>query len=320
MNHLLKNIYIYLFVFIFIKGCGTPNPIGDGTVWGNIDSSEEIVEEDGIANNWSRSDLVKSVQESLEELGYMPGNLQGKETNQTQVAVKQYRIDHNLEINTVIDAKLEQHIDDLIWSTRNEQSIDPREVAKVIVQNREEEYCSRKLGENYVSNVTTIPKDGASNVFVYRIHTSEGAKPDYPASKILINSKYVGTIDHNQHIKLTVKPGEIVLSEETSVHLDEQKKNKKYRFDAEAGNSYYFQLIVGKYDKVTHSSISQSAPFHIGGGVLDYLIGELVWDIMNSHKYGDTQETFYYADYISTKNHLGKCHIRLTQPPSDKIE
>ena len=313
MNIILRNLILSCLLVIIINGCGTPNPIGDGTVWGNIDSSEEIVEEEGIANRWSRKDLVKSVQESLEELGYEPGNINGKENNQTQLAVKQYRIDHGLEVNTEINADLEQHIDDLIWQTRNEQSIDPREVAKVIVQNREEEYCTRKLGENYLSNVSFEAQSGTSNIFIYRVQTSEGAQPDYPASKILVNSKYVGTIDHNQHIKISVDPGKVVLSEEENIQLKEKKKNKEFTLEVEPGKSYYFQLIVGKFDKITHSSVSQSAPFHIGGGVLDYLIGELVWDIMNSHKYKDTHEVFYYADYIQSKEHIGQCHVQLTE-------
>ena len=308
-----RNLKLIAVALILANGCGTPNPIGDGTVWGNVDSSEEIVEEEGIANRWSRKDLVKSVQESLQELGYSPGNINGKETNQTLLAVKQYRIDHGLEVNTVIDADLEQHIDDLIWKTRNEESIDPREVAKVIVQNREEEYCSRKLGEDYASNISSQAETVAAHIYIYRIQTSEGARPDYPASKILVNSKYVGTINHNQHIKLSINPGAIVLTEEESTQLGEKKKSKEFKFQAEAGQSYYFQLIVGKYDKVTHSSVSQSAPFHIGGGILDYLIGELVWDIMNSHKYKDTHEVFYYADYIQSKEHIGQCHVSLTE-------
>lgn len=280
----------------------------------------DVAEEDVKADHWNRKELVTTVQESLEELGYKPGNTNGKEDIQTSKAVKQYRIDHGLEISSSIDGDLERHIDDLIWTRRNEKSIDPREVAKVIVQNRDEEMCTRKIGKEFDQYQLPSISNHSSAVYLYRINNTEGAKPNYPASKVFINSRYAGLIDHNQHIRVEVSPGSVSLTEESFSKLDERKQSKEHTFVAKPGETYFYQLIVGKYDKVTHSSVSTSAPFYIGAGVLDYLIGELVWDIMNSHKYGDKQETFYYSDYIMTKPHLGKCHIQLTSPSSNLVK
>ena len=87
-----------------------------------------------------------------------------------------------------IDGDLERHIDDLIWTRRSEKSIDPREVAKVIVQNRDEEMCTRKIGKEFDQYELPSISDHSSAVYIYRINNTEGVKPNYPASKIFINS------------------------------------------------------------------------------------------------------------------------------------
>ncbi|MEM8844192.1 MAG: peptidoglycan-binding domain-containing protein [Pseudomonadota bacterium] len=297
---------------ISVISCGTPNPIGDGTVWGNLDSSKEIIEEEGIANNWNRKDLVKSVQEALQELGYDPGNLSGRESAQTNNAVKQYRIDHGLEVSTTIDADLEQHIDDFIWKTRNEKSIDPREVAEVIVYNRQSQYCKDKLGDNFEQISFPQAESDLSDVYIYRIQLDQGGRPPYPDSKIFVNSKFMGIVDHNQHLKISVEPGMITLSEEEGKSLNNPKRGKSFVFEAKPGESYFFQLIVGKYDKVTHSPGSSYEPVVYGGGALDYLVTGLIWSLLSSSQTTSSEELFYYADYLDREPEIGQCHVRLT--------
>ncbi len=124
-----------------------------------------IQEQDVKADEWDRKDLVITVQESLTELGYKAGEIDGSESSQTLQAVKQYRIDHGLAINTVIDGHLEKHINSFLWKTRHEQSVDTAASAKAIVQNRHREECKRLLGGNFQD--IPFPKNQSTNAEIY---------------------------------------------------------------------------------------------------------------------------------------------------------
>ncbi len=265
----------------------------------------DVVEEDVGADNWKRKDLVSTVQVSLTELGYQTGNTRGIEDKETLDAVKQYRIDHQLQVNTEIDGALERHIDDFIWKTRNEKSVNPKDLAKGIVRNRHNDECARLFGEDYKNE--PFPSNDTNNavIYIYRLHNSSGKIPDYPDSKIIINDREVGNLSHNEYITVELLPGKYNLLEQESEPL-KNKNSSDFTFTGEAGDSYFMQLSVGKV--TTPNQVQTNAPFYIGGGILDMLLGELVWDVMNQHKYG---KTFYFSNFSMTEDHIGECHIRM---------
>lgn len=265
----------------------------------------DVHEEDVKANDWNRKDLVITVQNSLTELGYKTGDINGIENTETLQAVKQYRIDQDLKINTVIDGNLERHIDDFIWKTRNEKSVDPRTVAKVIVQNRHEEECIRLLGQNYSDIPFPINRSSNAEVYIYRLHNSSGKQPDYPDSAIFINKEHTVDLKHNEYIKLELKPGKYIFSEKETKPL-KSKRSSEYSLIVENGETYFLHLSVGKI--TTPNAVETSPPFYIGYGLLDVLVGELVWDIQNSNKYGNT---YHFSNFIPFEMHIGKCHINL---------
>lgn len=296
INNMIMNILkitILAYFIFFLCGCNS------GLVKG------EVTEQDVKASDWDRKDLVATVQSSLDELGYKPGNTNGIEDDDTSSAVKQYRIDHRLDINSTIDGQLESHIDDFIWKTRNDKSVNPKNVAQEIVKNRYEETCSRVLGNDYKNLGFPSSDPDDVTLYIYRINNSSGTQPNYPSSKIFINSKEVAQLGHNQYEKFILPPGEFVLTEKATEPLKD-KRTSKFTFTGAAGETYFLHLSVGEV--IVPSVGQQNSPFYFGYGVLDVLVSELVWDAMNHNKRGDT---YYFSSYIHSDEHIGKCHVQL---------
>ena len=327
-------IYIQIFtaLFLVIGGCnshtvknveyientgtdGDAEPL-EGDIWSQGGLVEgDVVEEAGIAEDWNKHELIISVQESLDELGYGPGNTKGRVDYKTQQSVRQYRIDHKLDVNDEINTELESHINSFVWETRNQKSINPREVALVIVKNRHEEECSRLLSENFSQTEFPEPDNDLATIYIYRMNNSEGKRPDYPISLISLNGRSLGKLDHNDFIKVEANPGKLIFTEDTEVEL-KNKDKIDFATTVEANKNYFLQLSVGKYKK--SGTVSDSAPFYIGYGVLDILISELVWDVMNKSKQGGT---FHFAQFLESSEGIGKCHITMiSSSPSELRE